>query len=375
MKKLIRNMLLASLALSVAGGAEDMAGTVEHREFGTTPQGQPIRQYILTNANGVQARIMTYGATWTHMLVPDRYGRLADVLLGFDSLEPYLGEHPYFGSTVGRVANRIAKGKFELDGKSYTLATNNGPNHLHGGLKGLDKVVWDAREVERRDGPAVEFTCTDHDGDNGYPGTVENQVVFTLTNGNELRIDYQAITDEPTPINLTNHAYFNLHGPGSGTVLDHVLTLHANNFTPVDDTLIPTGQIQPVAGTPMDFTRPKPIGADVNKVGANPTGYDHNYVLNPRSGDLAYAARVSDPDSGRGMEVWTDQPGIQFYSGNFLDGTLRGKGGIAYQKHHGFCLETQHFPDSINQPSFPNTVLRPGEHFRSTTVYRFVVDK
>lgn len=360
---------LALTVLMALPGAADPS--VERRDFGTTNDGQAVEQFILRNARGAEARVMTYGATWTHMIVPDRHGKMGDVLLGFDTLDPYLGEHPYFGSTVGRYANRIARGKFELDGKTYTLATNNGPNHLHGGLKGLDKVVWEAEEIQSQDGPSVRFHYVDPDGSNGYPGTLKTQVVFTLTDNNEMRIDYKASTDAPTPINLTNHAYFNLHGPANGNVLDHVVRLFAERYTPVDSTLIPTGKIERVADTPFDFRSPKPIGMQVDQVGSNPTGYDHNFVLNGRDTRLAEAAWVADPDSGRTLEVFTDQPGIQFYSGNFLDGSLRGKGGVVYKKHYGFCLETQHFPDSPNQPNFPTTILRPGQTYRTTTMYRF----
>lgn len=346
--------------------------TIEQRAFGTTAEGEAVEQYVLTNRNGLQAWLMTYGATWTHMLVPDREGRLGDVLLGFDSLEPYLAGNPYFGSTTGRVANRIAGGKFSLDGRDYELATNNGPNHLHGGVMGLDKVIWKAEALDTESGPAVKFTHTDPDGANGYPGTVAMEVVYTLTHDDEMRIDYRATTDQPTPINLTNHAYFNLGTPASGTVLDHLLTLDASRYTPVDDTLIPTGEIAPVNGTPMDFTEPTAIGLRVDEVGPEPTGYDHNWVLEGDTGSLRRAARIVDPQSGRALEIWTDQPGIQFYSGNFLDGTITGKDGVVYEKHQGFCLETQHFPDSVNQPQFPSTILRPGEEYRTTTVHRFM---
>lgn len=338
--------------------------------FGQTREGVSVEQYTLTNGNGLSAKVMTYGATWTHMLAPDREGKLGDVLLGFDTLEPYLGEHPYFGVTVGRVGNRIARGRFRLDGKTYQLAVNNGPNHLHGGLKGFDKVVWRAEPVGEN---SVRFTSTDPDGSNGYPGTVETTVTYTLTEDDELRIDYTATTDQATPINLTNHAYFNLGTPASGTVLDHRLRLFADRFTPVDDTLIPTGRIVAVVGTPMDFTRARPIGSRIEQVGKDPTGYDHNYVVNGQEGDFKPVARVVDPQTGRQLEIFSDQPGVQFYSGNFLDGTIKGKDGIVYRKHHGFCLETQHFPDSVNHANFPSVILRPGRTYRTSTVHRFSV--
>jgi len=316
-----------------------------------------IEHFTLTNNHGLVAKITNYGGIWTHMLVPDREGRLGDVLLGFDTPAGYQNEHPYFGALIGRVANRIAKGRFELDGKRYELAVNNGPNHLHGGLKGYDKVVWSARRLTPQ---SLELTYSDPAGANGYPGKVDVTVVYTLTDENELRIDYSARSDARTPINLTNHAYFNLGG--GPDVLGHVLQLHADRYTPVDDTLIPTGEVLAVSGTDMDFTRPRPIGHG---------GYDHNFVVNGEAGKLRPVARVEEPGSGRVMEIFSDQPGVQFYSGNFLDGTLRGKGGKSYPLHGGFCLETQHFPDSVNHPEFPSVILAPGETFRSTTVHRF----
>lgn len=363
--------LAVTLALSNAALGEHAMGKIEKRAFGKTNEGTPVEQYILTNEHGLQARIMTYGATWTHMVVPDRAGVKGDILLGFETLEPYLAGHPYFGSIAGRVANRIAKGKFSLDGKSYTLATNNGPNHLHGGEKGTDKAVWQAEAYPTDEGPALKLTHTDPDGHNGYPGNVKMQVIYTLTNDDEMRIDYLATTDKATPINLTNHAYFNLHTPAKGSILDHLLWLNADRFTPVDDTLIPTGEIASVKGGAFDFTAPAPIGKNIEKAG----GYDHNFVLNGPEGQQKDVARVVDPDSGRVLEIRSDQPGVQFYSGNFLDGSITGKSGVVYQKHHGFCLETQHFPNSINQPNFPNTVLRPGQEYRTTTVHKFTVEQ
>ncbi len=345
---------------------------VEKTSFGTTKDGQAVDLYTLTNAKGVVAKVMTYGALLTELHVPDRAGQLADVVLGFKTLQGYEADHPYFGATIGRVANRIAKGKFRLGGQEYTLATNNGPNHLHGGLRGFDKRVWKAQTVSATGGVAVRFTYASADMEEGYPGALTATVVYTLTNSNELRLDYTATTDKPTIVNLTNHSYFNLAGDGQGTILDHELTIMADRYTPVDDTLIPTGEIAGVRGTVMDFNRATPIGARIAEVpGPAPGGYDHNYVLSHGGGVLAMSATARDPKSGRLMEVFTTEPGVQLYTGNFLDGSLTGKAGVAYQKHFGFCLETQHFPDSINQPAFPPVVLQPGRTFKSTTVYRF----
>jgi len=345
---------------------------VEKTSYGTTKDGQAVDLYTLTNAKGVVAKVMTYGALLTELHVPDRAGQLADVVLGFKTLQGYEGDHPYFGATVGRVANRIAKGRFRLGGQEYTRAVNNGPNHLHGGLKGFDKRVWKAQTVSAPGGVAVKFTYTSADMEEGYPGALTATVLYTLTNSNELRLDYTAATDKPTIVNLTNHSYFNLAGDGQGTILDHELTIMADRYTPVDDTLIPTGEIASVRGTVMDFNRATPIGARIAEVpGPAPGGYDHNYVLSHGGGVLAMSATARDPKSGRLMEVLTTEPGVQLYTGNFLDGSLTGKAGVAYQKHFGFCLETQHFPDSINQPAFPPVVLQPGRTFKSTTVYRF----
>jgi len=367
----------ALFALATAPGwaqtaAASKGGRVEKSSFGTTKDGQPVDLYTLTNANGVVARIITYGALLTELHVPDKAGKPADVVLGFKSLDRYEGAHPYFGATIGRVANRIAKGKFKLLGQEYTLATNNGPNHLHGGLKGFDKRVWKAQPVSVGGVPAVRFTYASADMEEGYPGALTATVTYTLTHANELRLEYTAVTDKPTIVNLTNHSYFNLAGDGQGTILDHELTIMADRYTPVDDTLIPTGEIASVRGTVMDFSRATAIGARIKDVpGPAPGGYDHNYVLSHGGGVLAMSAAVRDPQSGRVLEVLTSEPGIQLYTGNFLDGTITGKAGVAYQKHAGFCLETQHFPDSINHPNFPPVVLQPGRTFKSTTVYRF----
>jgi aldose 1-epimerase len=365
------------LATAVEAGWAQPATTgkgarVDKTKFGTTKDGQAVDLYTLTNANGIVARVMTYGALLTELYVPDRSGQMADVVLGFKTLDAYEGSHPYFGATIGRVANRIAKGKFKLNGQEYTLAANNGPNHLHGGVRGFDKRVWKAQVVPATGGAAVKFTYTSADMEEGYPGALTAAVVYTLTNSNELRFDYTATTDKATPINLTNHSYFNLAGDGAGTILDHELMIMADRFTPVDDTLIPTGEIASVRGTVMDFNRSTPIGARIAQVpGPAPGGYDHNYVLTHGGGVLAMSATVREPKSGRVLDVLTSEPGVQLYTGNFLDGTITGKAGVAYQKHFGFCLETQHFPDAINHPNFPSVVLQPDRTFKSTTVYRF----
>jgi aldose 1-epimerase len=347
--------------------------SLHKKAFGKTPDGQEVDLYILTNTAGMTAKIMTYGAILTELDVPDRDGKAADVVLGFDNLKDYLAGHPYFGATVGRVANRIAKGKFTLDGKEYKLAVNNGPNALHGGLKGFDKVVWTAAPVATPDGAAVIFKYVSKDGEEGYPGNLTATVVYTLTNENALRLDYTAKTDKATPVNLTNHTYFNLAGAKAGDILGHGLTLFADRYTPVDDTLIPTGEIKPVKGTPLDFTRATRIGARIDQLKGEPGGYDHNYVLNSEGKELALAARVHEAKSGRTMEMWTTEPGVQFYTGNFLDGKQTGRGGVVYKKHGGFCLEAQHFPDSVNHANFPSMILKPGQTYRQTTIYKFSV--
>jgi aldose 1-epimerase len=343
--------------------------SVRKSAFGRLPDGTPVELYTLTNPKGVTARIMTYGAILTAFSVPDRTGQFADVVLGFDNLEGYLAGHPYFGSTVGRYANRIAKGRFTLDGRTYTVATNNGPNHLHGGLKGFDKVVWQAEIVPAGDGVAVKFSYLSKDGEEGYPGNLKATVTYTLTDSSELRLDYAATTDKATPINLTNHSYWNL--AGGGDILGHIVMIEADRYTPVDDTLIPTGELAPVKGTVMDFTRPMSIGSRIGQLTNQPQGYDHNYCLNSGGGKLARAARVEEPKTGRVMEIWTTEPGIQFYTGNFLDGTLKGKHGVVYQNHFAFCLECDHFPDSVNQPKFPSVILRPGQTYTQTTIHKF----
>jgi aldose 1-epimerase len=303
--------------------------------------------------------------------VPDRNGKLADVVLGFENLEGYLGGHPYFGAATGRVANRIAKAKFTLDEKEYKLAANNGPNTLHGGIKGFDKVVWRASDSSGPAGPAVKMAYLSPDGEEGFPGNLSVTVTYTVTADNALRIDYAATTDKPTPVNITNHSYFNLAGPAAGSVLGHELMLTADLYTPVDDTLIPTGEITSVQGTPLDFTRPATLGSRIAELKGEPGGYDHNYVLRSGGKELALAARVTEPASGRILEMFTTEPAVQLYTANFLDGTLKGKHEVVYKKQQAFCLEAQHYPDSANQPKFPSTILRPGSTYTQTTIYKF----
>lgn len=349
---------------------EQMKGTTEmniqKESFGKLPDGTDIDLYILTNNHGVRVRIITYGATVVSLEVPEKNGRLGDIVLGHDSLEGYLKASPYFGCIVGRYGNRIAAGKFVLDGVEYTLARNNGANHLHGGIKGFDKVVWNAEPVKEDKAVAVKFTYLSKDGEEGYPGNLSCTVEYSLTDADELKIRYEAETDKATPVNLTHHSYFNL--AGSGDILGHELVLSADRFTPVDEGLIPTGELRPVKDSPWDFTTPHSIGERIAQV---PGGYDHNYVLNREGSGLVLAASIYEPTTGRVMEIFTTKPGIQFYSGNFLDGTITGKAGLVYQKHAGFCLETQHFPDSPNKPDFPSTILRPGAKYTSLTVHKF----
>jgi aldose 1-epimerase len=346
------------------------SGRIDKMDFGKTPDGQSVELYVLTSGR-LRAKIMTYGAIVTELQAPDRRGELTDVVLGFDDLKGYVAGHPYFGAAIGRVGNRIAGGAFTLDGKTYTLAKNNGPNTLHGGLKGFDKVVWKAEPMTGPDGPTVRFSYLSPDGEAGFPGKLAAVVTYTLTNKDELRIDYQATTDRATPVNLTNHSYFNLAGPAAGTILDHELMIAADRYTPVDDTLIPTGELATVTGTPLDFTRPTAIGARIERLKGDPGGYDHNFVLRGSGSPPALAARVRDPRSGRVLEMFTTEPGVQFYTGNFLDGTLKGKANVVYRKHQAFCLEAQHFPDSVHHANFPSTILRPGQTYTQTTVYRF----
>ena len=339
------------------------------QKWGKTPTGEEVMLYTLTNGKGMTAKIATYGATLTELHVPDRTGKEADVVLGFDSLDGYLKGSPYFGATVGRVANRIAGGKFTLDGNAYTLATNNGPNSLHGGTIGWDKKVWKAEPKETEDGPAVTFTYVSPDGEEGYPGTVTATVTYTvLKDSNTLRLDYTATTDKDTPINLTNHSYFNLKGGGS--ILSNRVILNSNYYTPVDATLIPTGEVATVKGTPMDFTKFHTIGERIRATGGTPYGYDHNYVRNG-AGAFGLAAYVDEPISGRRLEMRTSEPAFQFYTSNFLDGTLVGKDDMKYRQYNAFCLEAQHYPDSVNRPEFPTTIVKPGDTYRQRTEYTF----
>ncbi len=362
--------LLFSILLATAAGGQTPG--VKRSEFGKMPDGQGVDLYTLTNRHGMQVAITNYGGRVVSWLAPDRHGEMADVVLGFDSLDGYLHDNPYFGAIVGRYANRIGKARFMLDGMEFRLAQNDGPNSLHGGRKGFDKVLWKARPLSTKE-PSIELSYLSPDGEEGYPGNLSVKVVYSLTENNELRIDYTATTDRDTVLNLTNHSYFNLAGQGNGDILKHLMMINADRFTPIDDTLIPTGELRKVDGTPFDFRKPVAIGARINdnneqlKFGK---GYDHNFVLNRRGHRLTLAARVTEPNSGRVLEVLTTQPGLQFYSGNFLDGTIHGKAGKAYGYRSAFCLETQHFPDSPNKPQFPSTELKPGQTYHQITVYR-----
>jgi aldose 1-epimerase len=384
----VLSLLSCSLAL-VAVGQEDQpkkprplqnpkaktAMTIEKTSFGKTKDGTEIQLFTCKNSGGLVLKVMTYGATVVSMETPDKLGNVRNIQLGFPKLDGYLARHPYFGSTVGRYGNRIAGGKFTLDGKEFKLATNNGPNHLHGGIKGFDAVVWKAEEVKTADAVGVKFSYTSKDGEEGYPGTLQVTATYTLTSANEMRIDYTATTDKPTVLNLTNHCYWNLGGAGSGKILEHQLTINADKYLPIDATSIPTGELADVKGTAMDFTTPHAIGERIEELKKPPhqtKGYDHCYVLRGQEGKLALAAKAVDPARGRTMEIHTTEPGVQLYCGNFLDG---GEGGGGYQQHDAFCLETQHFPDSPNQPKFPSTVLKPGQTFKSTTVHKFGVQK
>lgn len=348
---------------------------IEKQPFGQTKDGQAVDLFTLTNDHTITTQIMTYGGTIVTLRTPDRNGVFGDIVLGFDTLADYQARSPFFGCITGRYANRIANGKFQLDGVTYTLATNNGPNHLHGGLRGFDKVVWQAETTQSGDEVALHLRYVSGDGEENYPGTLTATVSYTLTNRNELRIDYRATTDKPTILNLTNHTYFNL--AGQGKILDHLMTIDADRFTPVTAALIPTGDLPSVAGTPFDFRTPTPIGARIGQEHEQlryGSGYDHNWVLNRPEQGLRSVITVTEPTSGRRLDVATSQPGVQFYTGNMMPDALPGKGGQVYTKRSGFCLETQHFPDSPNQPHFPTTVLRPGEQYHETTVFAFSVN-
>jgi aldose 1-epimerase len=351
--------------------------TIEKRTFGAVEGGQQVDLYTLRNQSGMEVSITNYGGAVVSLKVPDRTGKLGDVVLGYDNLQGYVNDKSYFGAIIGRYANRIAHARFTLGGASYSLAKNDGDNELHGGTRGFNKRIWTAKDISGNDGEALELTYYSKDAEEGYPGNLTVTVTYTLTPKNELKIEYQATTDKETVVNLTNHSYFNLSGQGNGDILNHRLTIHAQEFSPVDPTLIPGPESRSVRGTPFDFTQAEAIGARINqddqqlKFGR---GYDHNWILNPRGvHPLSLAAEVWEPQSGRALEVWTTEPGLQFYSGNFLDGTIRGKEGKVYAHRAGFCLETQHFPDSPNHPAFPSTVLEAGQHFHSMTVYKFSV--
>lgn len=354
-----------------------MSRELKRNNWGKMPSGEQIDLYTVRNSNGIEATITSYGGRVVTLKTPDRQGRFEDIVLGFDSLDGYLAKNPYFGALVGRYANRIANAEFTVGGKTYYLARNDGPNSLHGGLKGFDKVAWQSKPVEVDEGPAIELTYLSADGEEDYPGNLKVTVRYTLTDKNELKIDYQAATDKETILNLTNHSYFNLLGHAAGSILDHLVMINADEFTPVNEHLIPTGERRRVAGTPFDFRKLEAIGTRIDekeqqlKYGI---GFDHNYVLNKGHSALVPAARVTEPSTGRTIEVSTTEPGIQFYTGNHLDGSVRGKGGVIYGFRSGFCLETQHFPDSPHHPEFPSTALKPGQEYRSTTVFTFSIE-
>ena len=347
---------------------------IKRQHFGTLADGTEISLYTLVNDTGMRTTITNYGGIVVSLTAPDRDGNFADVVLGFDTLQEYVEHSPFFGAIVGRYGNRIANGKFVLNGVEVVLAQNDGQNHLHGGLRGFDKRVWDSRAVETAEGPALELTYTSPDGEEGYPGTLSVKVVYTLTNDNALKIGYTATTDKPTVVNLTNHSYFNLSAGAADTILEHEMTINVDTFTPVDGTLIPTGKIRAVDGSPLDFRTAMPIGARINADDAQLRfggGYDHNWIVNGEPGALRLAARVYEPASGRVMTVTTTEPAVQFYAGNMMPPSLRGKGGREYGRRGGLCLETQHYPDSPNKPEFPSTVLEPGQTYQSMTVYTF----
>jgi len=365
------------LAVALAGTVV-LGASVTKTTTSSKFQGTPVDEVTLKNSHGVELHAISYGGIITSLKVPDRAGKPGDIVLGFDKPESYWADPPppFFGAIVGRYGNRIGKGKFTLDGKPYSLATNNGVNHLHGGNKGFDKVLWAIATKDAPEGSQAIFSRTSKDGEEGYPGNLQVRVTYTLTEKNELIVDYHATTDKATPVNLTQHSYFNLAGEGSGDILGHQLTIDADRYTPVDDTLIPTGELAPVQGTPFDFRQPTAIGARIDQDNPqlkNGKGYDHNWVLTRKGTGLQHAARLTDPKSGRTMDVATTEPGLQFYSGNFLDGTIKGKAGHVYAHRSGLCLETQHFPDSPNKPNFPSTILQPGKAYESRTVFTFSV--
>ncbi len=375
--KLQRKIFALLLLMSFTAVAA--AQTVTRQDYGKTSTGEYVYLYTLQNSHGLEAKITNYGGILVSLKVPDRNRKFADVVLGFNDLESYLTKNdPYMGALIGRYGNRIAKGRFTLNGVEYKLAVNNGENHLHGGIKGFDKVVWTGREIKTGTSPAVALTYLSKDGEEGYPGNLNVRVVYTLTDENELKIDYTATTDKDTVLNLTHHSYFNLAGEGNGDILNHLVSINANQFVPTDAGSIPTGELKNVAGTPFDFINPTAIGARINqddeqlKFG---NGYDHTWVINGKPGTMRVAAEAYEATSGRIMRVLTTEPGVQFYTGNFLNGTLTGKSGTVYARRTGFCFETQHYPDSPNQPSFPTTTLKKGQTYKSTTIYRFSVKR
>jgi aldose 1-epimerase len=378
-KYYISFLIIASLLLACGccpGTKSTKKASIKKQPFGRTDDGHKVDLYTLTNANGLVARITNYGGTVTELWVPDRNGKPGDILLGFDNLKDYEEKSPYFGCIIGRYGNRIGNAEFTLDGKEYKLAANDGKNTLHGGNKGFDKVVWDAKPIMTANGPALKLHYLSKDMEEGYPGNLDVTVTYTLTNDNELKIDYMATTDKPTVCNLTNHNYYNLDGQGNGDILGQILMINADHYTPVDSGLIPTGVIAPVKGTPFDFTKPTAIGARINNDNTQlkyGKGYDHNWVLNKKDEEMSLAATVYAPQTGRVLTIYTNEPGIQFYSGNFLDGTITGKDGKVYKHRYAFCLETQHFPDSPNKPNFPSTTLRPGETYKTTTINKFSI--
>ena len=355
--------------------SQKAAARIDKRAFGKLTDGTTVDIYTLKNSNGLEVEITNYGGAVVALRTPDRRGRMVDIVLGYDELSGYVADTSYFGALIGRYANRIAGASFKLNGVEYQLAKNNGPNHLHGGVRGFNKVVWQAREIPRTDGVALELTYLSKDTEEGYPGNLAVTATYVLSNANELRIEYAATTDKETVVNLTHHSYFNLAGAGAGDVLSHQVKINADRFTPVDETLIPTGELKAVKGTPFDFSRATAIGSRINQADEQLVlgkGYDHNFVLNKKGQELSLAANVYEPVSGRALEMWTTEPGMQLYTGNFLD-KVRGKAGKVYIRRGGFCLEAQHFPDSPNKPAFPSTVLKPGERYTQTTVYKFMV--
>lgn len=377
MKNIIQLLMLATAGLTAAGlvGCASMSNnkaSITSVPFGKTPDGTPVELYTLRNSKGMTATIMTYGGILTSLKVPDRNGNFGDVVLGYDNLNGYIQKSPYFGALIGRYGNRIAKGRFTLDGQTYQLATNNGPNSLHGGLKGFDKVVWSAKPIETAYGPALILTYVSKDGEEGYPGNLVVSATYSMGEDNTLRLEFSATTDRDTVVNLTQHSYFNLRG--SGDILGHDVFINADKFTPVDSTLIPTGELKPVDGTPFDFRTATAIGARIGNDDEQlkfAGGYDHNFVINKPEGAYGLCAGVYEPTTGRVLEIYSTSPGLQFYSGNFLDGTITGKGGWVYQFRDAFCMEPQHYPDSPNQPNFPSVVLHPGETYHNTIVYKF----